>query len=88
MAVYTEIQSGAVWGIRVTLIKEIARVEVIDGPKCTWYKPGPEISADVSPPTFLERIRGLTFETKLKREVDEKRRVADQKNASGEPARP
>ncbi len=86
MAVYTEIPSGVVWGIRVTLIKDFARVEVIDGPRCTWYKPGPEISTDVKPPSLLERMRGLNFESKLRREVEEKRRVANQKNASGEPA--
>ena len=87
MAVYTEIPPGDVWGIRVTLIKERARVEVIDGEKCTWYKPGYEIAADVAPPTLLERLRGISFETKLKREVEAKRRTAREKNERGEPAR-
>ena len=83
MAVYTEILPGNTWGIRVTLIKEKARVEVIDGEKCTWYKPGPEISADVSPPSLIERLRGITFDDKLKREVEAKREVAKRKNALG-----
>ena len=83
MAVYTEILPGQQWGIRVTLIKEMARVEVIDGEKCSWYKPGPEISADVSPPTFFERLRGLTFEEKLRREVEAKREEARRRNAQG-----
>lgn len=83
MAVYTEILPGQQWGIRVTLIKEMARVEVIDGEKCTWYKPGPEISADVSPPTIFERLRGLTFEEKLRREVEAKREEARRRNAQG-----
>ena len=83
-AVYTEIEPGKTWGIRVTLIKDIARVEAINGEKCSWYKPGPEISAEVAPPNFLERLRGVTFEDKLRREVEAKRRVAQMKNWQGE----
>ena len=84
MAVYTEIEPGKTWGIRVTLIKDIARVEAINGEKCSWYKPGPEISTEVAPPNFLERLRGVTFEDKLRREVEAKRRVAHMKNWQGE----
>lgn len=85
MAVYTEILPGSVWGIRVTLMKDRARVEVIDGEKCTWYKPGPEISADVTNPSLFQRWRGHTFESKLRREVEIKRRLARQKNEQNEP---
>lgn len=85
MAVYTEIPSGAVWGIRVTLTKDKARVEIIDGVKCTWYKPGPDISTDVTQPNLLERLRGQTFESKLRRAVEEKRRLAMEKNERNEP---
>lgn len=80
MAVYTEIEKGRTWGIRVTLIKDIARVEAINGEKCSWYKPGPEISAEVTPPNFLERLRRITFDDKLRREVEAKRQVAKMKN--------
>lgn len=81
MAVYTEIPPGSTWGIRVTLSKDSARVEVIDGEKCTWYKPGPEISVDVTPPNLFERMRGVTFDAKLRREVEVKRQYARQKEA-------
>ena len=57
MAVYTEFEPGAQWGIRVTLFTDHARVEAIDDVKCTWYKPGPELAAEVSPPSFFERLR-------------------------------
>lgn len=83
-AVYTEIEPGKKWGIRVTLIKDRARVEAIDGEKCSWYKPGPELSADVDPPTFFERLRGITFDDKLRKEVEAKREVARMRNWQGE----
>lgn len=79
-AVYTEIKPGERWGIRVTLIKDYARVEAIDGPKCSWYKAPREISAEVRPPTLWEKLRGITFEKKLMAEVEAKRRVAAAKN--------
>lgn len=87
MAIYTELPAGATWGIRVTLTRDRARVELIDGEKCTWYKPGPDISVDVTEPNILERLRGLTFESKLRREVDVKRRAAMEKNERNEPPR-
>lgn len=84
MAVYTEIDKGKTWGIRVTLMKENARVEAIKGERCSWYKPGPEISTEIAPPNFFERLRGVTFDDKLRREVEAKRRVAQMKNWEGE----
>lgn len=80
MAVYTEIAPGQKWGIRVTLLVDFARVEAIDGEKCTWYKPGPEISKEVHPPSFFERLRGITFDQKLRAEVEAKREVAKMRN--------
>lgn len=80
MAVYTEIDQGKRWGIRVTLIRDWARVEIINGEKCTWYKPGPEISVDVRPPRWLERLRGISFDDKLREAVEEKRRLARERN--------
>lgn len=79
-AVYTEIEPGERWGIRVTLIRDYARVEAIDGPKCTWYKAPRELSAEVRPPNFFERLRFITFEKKLMAEVEAKRRVAAARN--------
>lgn len=76
MAVYTEIESGRTWGIRVTLLVDHARVEAINGEKCTWYKPGPELSKEVGPPTLFERLRGITFDQKLREEVEAKRKTA------------
>ena len=81
MAVYTEIEPGKQWGIRVTLLGTYARVEAIDGEKCSWYKPGPEISKEVKPPTLWERLRGITFDDKLRAEVEAKRQVAKAKNS-------
>lgn len=84
MAVYTEILPGQVWGIRVTLFSDRARVEAIDDEKCSWYRPGPEIAAEVTEPGFFERLRGITFEAKLKQEVEAKREFARRMNAQGE----
>lgn len=84
MAVYTEILPGQVWGIRVTLFADRARVEAIDHEKCTWYRPGPEIAAEVTEPGFFERLRGVTFEAKLRAEVEKKREFARRMNAQGE----
>ena len=67
-------------GIRVTLFADTARVEAIEGPKCTWYKPPRELSIDVHPPNLWERLRGITFETKLAAAVEEKRAYARAKN--------
>lgn len=80
MAVYTEIEPDEEWGVRVTLLRDKARVEAIKGEKCSWYKPGPDISAEVGPPGFFERLRRVTFDDKLKAEVEAKRRVAHHKN--------
>jgi len=80
MAVYTEISPGDVWGIRVTLYQDTAQVEAIDGPKCTWYKASPEVSAQVLPPTFWEKLRGISFQDKLMAEVAKKRAVAEAEN--------
>jgi len=81
MAVYTEILPHQQWGIRVTLLGDSARVEAIDGPKCTWYRVNSELSATVHPPSFLERLRGITFEDKLRQEVEAKRTYARLKNS-------
>ncbi|NLV91995.1 MAG: hypothetical protein GX030_06345 [Firmicutes bacterium] len=80
MAVYTEVLPNCRWGIRVTLFADTARVEAIEGPKCTWYKPPRELSIDVHPPNLWERLRGITFETKLAAAVEEKRAYARAKN--------
>jgi len=57
-----------------------ARVEAVNGPKGTWYK-GPErYSTLVRRPNFLERIRGITLESKILEAVEEKRRVAEEEN--------
>lgn len=79
MAVYTEIEKGKTWGIRVTLIDDYARAEAINGPKCVYNAP-PELSAEVRPPSILERIRGITFADKLFAEVEQKREVARRKS--------
>ncbi len=84
MAVYTEILPGQVWGIRVTLFSDRALVEAIDGEKCSWYRPGPHIAAEVREPSFFERLRGVTFEAKLRAEVEAKREFARRMNAQGE----
>lgn len=76
MAVYTEIERGKKWGIRVTLIDDYARVEAINDPKCVWYQAPAELSVEVRPPSLLERIRGITFADKLLAEVEQKREVA------------
>ncbi len=81
MAVYTEIAPGQVWGIRVTLYQDTAKVEAIDGPKCAWYKPSPEVSVEVTPPNLWEKLRGLSFRDKLMMAVADKRKVADAQNA-------
>ncbi len=80
MAVYTEILPGRRWGIRVTLLGAEARVEAIDGPRCSWYKVPPRLRTEVRPPHLLERVRGITFDDKLRREVAAKRAVAEEEN--------
>ena len=82
MAVYTEIEPGKQWGIRVTFLGSYAGVEAIDGERCTWYKPGPELSKDVKAPSLLERLRGITFDEKLKAEVEAKRKWRWQRTAA------
>lgn len=81
MAVYTEILPGQRWGIRVTLLGAEARVDAIDGPRCSRYKAPRYLSAEVKPPSLLERLRGVSFEDKLRREVEAKRAVAASENA-------
>lgn len=80
MAVYTEIEPGCKWGIRVTLLVNTARVEAINGPKCVWYNAPPEISKEVRPPSFFEKLRGITFDRKLREEVETKRQMAHERN--------
>jgi hypothetical protein len=80
MAVYTEIAPGQTWGIRVLLFAKTARVEAINGPKCSWYKPGPRLSTEVKPANFWEKLRRITFEDKLRAAVEEKRAVAREEN--------
>ncbi len=93
MAVYTEIPRGARWGIRVTLEGKWAVVEAIEGEGCSWYRAPKEVQARVGPPTLLERLRGVTFLEKLRREVEAKRAYAAARNAGlpvppgGEPQR-
>lgn len=88
MAVYLELEPGKIWGIRVTLYAHTARVEAINGPKCTWYKAPARVSAEVTPPNFLERMKGITFQDKLMEEVANKRAVAQEENLKLESADP
>lgn len=81
MAVYTELEPGKAWGVRVTLYPDTARVEAINGPKCTWYKAPLRISTVVNMPNRWERLRGITFQDKLMKEVANKRAVAAEENA-------
>lgn len=74
-AVYTEFNPGEAWGIRVTLIADYAKVEAIQGEKGTWYKGPRRFSTTVRPPTFFERLKGITFEDKIMEEVEKKRQV-------------
>ncbi len=80
MAVYTEIAPGARWGIRVTLLGSSAKVEAIEGANCSWYKPPKEIATEILPPSFWERLRGISFEDKLKAAVEDKRAYAAKRN--------
>ncbi len=82
MAVYTEIEAGKRWGIRVTLLGWSAKVEAIDGPKCSWYKDDTKFTKNVNPPTLFEKLRGITFEEKLMKEIEEKRALAEEMNNS------
>lgn len=80
-AVYLEFAPGQKWGVRVTLMEHDARVEAIKGPRGVWYK-GPErYSSLVRPPNLLERLRGITLESKIMQAVEEKRLVAQEENA-------
>ncbi len=85
MAVYIELEPGMTWGIRVTLYSHTARVEAINGPKCTWYRAPSRVSAEVTPPGFWERLRGITFQDKLMTEVANKRTVAEEENSKPKP---
>lgn len=80
MAVYTEIAPGKKWGIRVLLFAATARVEAIDDPKCSWYKPGSRFSTEVKRVSTWEKLRGITFDDKLRQAVEEKRAVAREEN--------
>ncbi|HET7560317.1 MAG TPA: hypothetical protein VFK80_10195 [Limnochordia bacterium] len=86
MAVYTEIESGKRWGIRVTLLGDSAVVEAIDGPKCSWYAAPKEVRSKVGPASLWERLKGINFEKKLMAEVEAKRLVARIKDAAGDRA--
>ena len=83
-AVYTEIEPGKKWGIRVTLISDHAKVEAIKGEKDVWYKGPKKYSETVMPPNLLEKLRGITFEDKILIEVEKKRQVAAEENAKGD----
>jgi len=80
MAVYVELDHPDAWGVRVTLMPQAAQVEAIQGEKCSRYKAPRHLSAYVYPPTFWERLRGITFEAKLLEEVERKRQVAAAEN--------
>jgi hypothetical protein len=83
MAVYTEIEPGKRWGIRVTLMPKSAKVEAINGEGCSWYKAPPEISAEVKQPNFIEYLKKVTFYQKLVEEVESKREYAKRMNVLG-----
>lgn len=63
-AVYTEIEPGKTWGIRVTLIDDFAKIEAIQGEKGVWYNAPKRYCAVVMPPTIFEKIRGFPLKTK------------------------
>jgi len=75
-AVYTEVEPGRRWGIRVTLYGDEARVEAIDMRMPVHYRAPRRLAATVRPPTWWERLRGITFADKLRRAVADKQRVA------------
>ncbi len=79
-AVYTEFEPGKRWGLRVTLIEDYAKVEAVEGEQGIWYKGPSQYSAVVSPPSFFEKRRGITFEDKIMAEVEKKRKVAAAEN--------
>lgn len=79
-AVYTEILPGKVWGIRVTLIDDYAKVEAIQGERGVWYNAPQRYSAKVMPPTIFEKLRRISFEDKIMDEVTSKRLVAEEEN--------
>lgn len=80
MAVYTEIDEGETWGIRVTLLGNDAKVEAINSPKCSYYNAPPRLSAVVRPPSLIEKLKGITFKDKLMAEVHAKREIACEEN--------
>ena len=87
-AVYTEIQPGQRWGIRVTLIADFAKVEAVEGERGTWYKGPDRYSTTVYPPRLLERWRGVTFEEKIMAEVERKPSVAQEENQNNDVSLP
>ncbi len=79
-AVYTEIEPGDVWGIRVTLIDNFAKIEAIEGERGIWYNAPKRYCAIVTPPTIFERLRRISFYEKVMIEVENKRKVAAEEN--------
>ncbi|HEY8496299.1 MAG TPA: hypothetical protein VIK98_04605 [Limnochordales bacterium] len=75
-AVYTEFEPGRRWGIRVVLYGDEARVEAIDIKSPFTYQSPRRYVTTVRPPTWWERLRGITFVDKLAQAVEDKRRVA------------
>lgn len=88
MAVYIELASPDAWGVRVTLMPDSAHVEAIEGEKCSRYQAPNRLSTYVHPPSWWERLRGITFEGKLLAEVERKRAVAASENATRDTATP
>lgn len=80
MAVYFEFEHPRAWGVRVTLMPHGADVEAVQGERGSHYKAPCALSTFVGPPTFWERLRGITFEHKLLAEVERKRAVARRAN--------
>jgi hypothetical protein len=80
MAVYTEIEDDNTWGIRVTLLGNDAKVEAIDSPKCSHYHATKRLVSIVRPPSFIEKLKGITFKDKLMAEVEAKRLIAQEEN--------
>lgn len=79
-AVYTEFLPGCEWGIRVTLMEDYAKVEAIDSPNAPLYKAPERYSSIIKPPSFFEKLRGITFEDKVMAAVAHKRQVAAEEN--------
>ncbi len=79
-AVYTEYENLGRWGIRVTLFGDSAKVEALARDQTARYKAPKRLAATVHPPSWFEKLRGISFEDKIMDEVHRKRRTALEEN--------